>query len=153
MWRNFAYWGGPEFLLGAQVRRYVFWRCGWLVVHRRRIQRGSWGSAEPNWLKISFHAKFWINLINLGYHVYPKHSQPLLFILRFSSTSQFYVQRMCEICCMTGKQCWAWSDAPFSGVWSRSILLAQVYLFVKCANLIKSEIILDPPLYIASYVA
>ena len=36
--------------------------------------------------KLYFHGKFWINLINLGYRIYPKYSHPLLFTSYFSST-------------------------------------------------------------------
>ena len=39
-----------------------------------------------------FHDKFWINL---GHHIYPKYSHPMLFTIYFSSTSPFYYLCIC----------------------------------------------------------
>ena len=63
---------------------------------------GGWWSVEPPFdTKFYFHGNFWINLLSLGYHVYPKYLHLLLFILYFSSTSPFYYLRMCvELLCV-----------------------------------------------------
>ena len=64
---------------------------------QERIQRGVRGVRlnPPLNNKFHFHGKFWINLINLGYRIYPKYSHPLLFTLYFSLTSTFHYLRMC----------------------------------------------------------
>ena len=36
-----------------------------------------------------FHGQFCINVIKLGFRIYPKYSHPLLLTLYFSSTSPF----------------------------------------------------------------
>ena len=50
---------------------------------------GGWFSRTHWDAKFHFHGKFWINLINLGYHIYHKNSHILLFTLYFF-TSPFY---------------------------------------------------------------
>ena len=55
------------------------------------VGRGGGGEGgAPFDSKFHFHSKFWINLINTGYHIYPKYSHPLLFTFYFSSTSPFH---------------------------------------------------------------
>ena len=75
-----------------------------LVTHadtlQGQIQRDSRGGVQlnttpaptplhPTPLDSKFHlqGKFWINLINLGYRIYPKYSHPLLFILVCQSSA------------------------------------------------------------------
>ena len=45
--------------------------------------------------KFHFRAKFWINLINLGYRIHPKYLHPVFFTLYSSLTSPFYYLSVC----------------------------------------------------------
>ena len=102
--------------------------------------------------KNNFHGKLQINLINLGYRIYPKYSHPLPFAMHLSSTNPFYYLWMCIKLRMSGKQCRPWSDAAYCGVWSGSPLFAQACLSEYKinaqiqSNRTPSEIILDPRL-------
>ena len=52
---------------------------------RGGFRGGSEGSIEPAFdSEFHLHTKFWIDLINLGYHIYRKYSQFLLFALNIS---------------------------------------------------------------------
>ena len=84
---------------------------------------GERGSIEtPFNSEFHFLGKFWLNLINFGYRIYPKYSHSCTI------DKIILLPKNVWNCWMSGKQCRPWSDAAFCGVWSGCTLFAQTSL-------------------------
>ena len=83
------------------------------------------GSVKPLFdLKLDFHGKLWINL---GYHIYPKYSHPLLFTQTWVNSLSEYLGKLGKVV-MVVFYC--------SGYPNKSLnLIVYVKLLIKPANI------------------
>ena len=88
MWLLISVFAGHKCILAGNTAPWlIYYHYKTIFCTSGRIKRDFRGfSPTPLWLKISFHGKFWINLINL------RHFSIYMY---FSSTSVFYYLWMC----------------------------------------------------------
>ena len=90
---------GTQWGASNEYQQYMFlWRNKNLADCMPGADSEGFQSNPTLYSKFHFHGKFWINLINLGYCIYPKYSHPLFFTLYFSLARPFFFLLAVNIC-------------------------------------------------------